>query len=474
MANDIPDPASLIPPIGVLPAAERMFRINWVSNLTRSPEGLPQHSPNFVAKQGRRVRLVDIREEADLMGPLGYIPGSDWVPESRARSLGLRIDEDEPVILLSNDGDRSGAVARDLERGGLRLVSSMVGGVAAWRDLGYSTSRDAAILERRDVLRRLVVHPLAEGQELTREHVAEHVGDATAVRWVKMAALLLHGRLSCVDGRDDASVLGTPGGDAGELVLALSALEKLTDHRFSQADVERLLERRIDTLGRFYYHTDVHAANHAIKEMRADPRFDDALKFVSEALEWRRFWKSPPEALKEPLMRYALSPANIGCGHLRRALTLSDAYGTRAELVAAVLAAYHRERWAGSEETELIVLGGDHQEGAVLIVRVEGEVHPFTRIPLVSPSAYGKQMFVYHPQVASYLRRQLAEMIVVQRDLVPPVPAAALHAEMERIAEVQLSSTLGALAKGLPIFEITFDARSRATVEEKGRVPSPA
>lgn len=473
MANDIPDPASLIPPIGVLPAAERMFRVNWVSNLTRSPNGFPQHSPNFVAKQGRRVRLVDIREEPDLMGPLGYIPGSDWVPESRARSLGLRIDDEEPVILLSNDGDRSGTVARDLERGGLRLVSSMVGGVAAWRDLGYSTSRDAAILERRDVLRRLVVHPLAEGQELTREHVAEHVGDATAVRWVKMAALLLHGRLSCVDGRDDASVLGTPGGDAGELVLALSALERLTDHRFSQADVSELLERRIDTLGRFYYHTDVHAANHAIKDMRADRRFDDALKFVSEALEWRSFWKSPPDALKEPLMQYALSPANIGCGHLRRALTMSEAYGTRADLVASVLSAYHRERWAGSEETELIVLGGDHQEGAVLIIRVEGEVHPFTRIPLVSPSAYGKQMFVYHPQVAAYLRRQLAEMIVVQRDLVPPVPAATLHAEMERIAEVQLASTLGALAKGLPIFEITFDARGRAIVEEKGRVASP-
>lgn len=49
----------------------------------------------------------------------------------------------------------------------------------------------------------------------------------------------------------------------------------------------------------------------------------------------------------------------------------------------------------------------------MLIVRVEGEVHPFTRIPLVSPSAYGKQMFVYHPQVASYLRRGLAEDVIV-------------------------------------------------------------
>jgi len=173
-------------------------------------------------------------------------------------------------------------------------------------------------------------------------------------------------------------------------------------------------------------------------------------------------------------MEYALTPANIGCGHLRRALTLSEAYGTRKDLVASVLASYHHQRWAGSDETELVVLGGDHHEGAVLIVRVDGDVHPFTRIPLVSPSAFGKQMFIYHPQVASYLRRQLAEMIVLQRDLVPSVSAADLHAEMERIAETQLASTLGALAKGLPIFEISFDARGCGTVTAKGHVSSPA
>lgn len=471
MENDIPDPASLIPPIGAIPSPERMFRVNWVTNLTRDPGGLPQVSPSFVAKQGRRVRLIDMREESDLLGPLGYIPGSDWVPESRVSGLSLRIDEDEPVILISGTGEKAARAARELEKKGLRFIAAMAGGVAAWRDMGYSTVRDRAILERRDVLRRLVVHPLAEGQELSREHVAEHVGDASAVRWVKMAALLLHGRLSCVDGRDDASVLGTPGGDAGELLLALSALERLTDRRFSQAEVDVLLERRIDTLGRFYYHTDVHAANHAIVQMRADRRFDEPLKFVYEALEWRAFWKDPPEAIKEPLMGYALLPENIGCGHLRRALTLSDTYGTRRDLVASVLSAYHRQRWAGSEEAELVVLGGEHHEGAVLIVRVAEEVFPFTRIPLVSPSAYGKQMFVYHPQVASYLRRQLAQMIVLQRDLVPEISADALHAEMEKIAEAQLTSTLGALAKGLPIFEITFGAGGRADVLSKGHVP---
>jgi hypothetical protein len=47
------------------------------------------------------------------------------------------------------------------------------------------------------------------------------------VRWVKMAALLLHGKSSCVDGRDDHGVIGTPGGDAGEFLLALTSIERV-------------------------------------------------------------------------------------------------------------------------------------------------------------------------------------------------------------------------------------------------------
>ena len=470
MASDLPDPASLIPPIGTVPSADRMFRINWVSNLARSSAGFPVVTPHFAAKQGRRVRLVDLREEAELTGPLGYVPGSDWVPESRAESLTLRIDEDEPIILLSNNGERAGAVARRLEKGGLRFVAAMLGGVLAWKDLGYSTTRDRSVLERRDVLRRTVVHPLPQGERLQRHHVQEHAGDANSVRWIKLAALLVHGRLSCVDGRDDAGVLGTPGGDAGELVLALSAVEKLTGRALSQEQVDALLRRRLDALGRFYLHTDVHAANNAITQMRADRRFDGPLTGVFEALEWRSFWANPPQAVREPLLEYGVSPPNVGCGHLKRALMFSEEYGTRTGLVASVLSAYHRERWAGAPEMELVVLGGAHAEGAVLNVRVEGDVMPFTRIPLVSPSAFEQQMFINHPQVASYLRRQLAELIVRQKDIVPGLPAADLHAEMERIAAVQLGSTLGALAKGLPIFDVTFDDAGRATVEAKGHV----
>jgi hypothetical protein len=78
------------------------------------------------------------------------------------------------------------------------FVGSMVGGIVAWRYLGYATTRDAAILARRDVVRPHVELPAHHGL-LSLADVEAHVGDPASVRWMKLAAILLHGRQSCVD-----------------------------------------------------------------------------------------------------------------------------------------------------------------------------------------------------------------------------------------------------------------------------------
>ena len=69
-----------IPAMGTVPQAERMFRINWVAAELRSPSGIPLHSPDYVSRLGRSARIVDVRTPEELVGPLGYIPGSDWIP----------------------------------------------------------------------------------------------------------------------------------------------------------------------------------------------------------------------------------------------------------------------------------------------------------------------------------------------------------------------------------------------------------
>lgn len=478
-------PESSIPPIGAVPQAERMFRVNWVTNLKKTPSGVPFVTADFVAKQGRKVRVVDVRNADELTGALGYVPGSDWIPLDRVDSLSSRVHHDDPVILVSGGEERSHDAAASLTKAGMRFVAFMVGGVMAWRDLGYSTTRDASILDRRDILRDVDGLLDEPPDAVTAEDVRRHVGDRLAVKWIKLPALLVRGLVSCVDGRDDSGVIGSPGGDVGELLVGLRALEKMMRRDLTDGEVATLLARRLDVFGRFYMHTDVTASNTAMDALRADPRFYGALGEMTEALEWRRFWASPPRELRAPLLDHALHPDHIGCGHLRLALTRAKEYDTREALVRAVLRSFHEKRWDGAPEMELVPLAGGHTERAVLNVRVGGPLLAFSRIPLVSPAVGGAQVFVHHPRVTSYLRKQLAQFLALQMDLLGTghssfagasarhaqlIDPDELHVEMERLGAMQLGKTLGELARGLPIYDVTFHGEERVEVRAGGVV----
>lgn len=120
----------LLPPIGSVPPAERMLRANWLGAVERSPSGKPLLWPEFVARQGRSVHIVDVREPEELVGPLGHIPGSEWVPPDRVPSLVERLGKDAVVVLVSRAGERSAPLAAKLEELGMPFVGSMVGGTS--------------------------------------------------------------------------------------------------------------------------------------------------------------------------------------------------------------------------------------------------------------------------------------------------------------------------------------------------------
>lgn len=462
---------SLIPPIGTISQTERMFRVNWMANVTRSPSGVPLLRPDFVAKQGRKVRLLDVRDEHELTGVLGYIHGADWVPADRASSVVERVHRDEPIVFVSAGEERSGAAALALEKAGFRFVAAMMGGIVAWRDDGYTTTRDPSILSRRDVVRAIDDLPEEPPEQVTAADIEKHVGDPLSVRWIKLPALLVRGLISCVDGRDDSGVIGSPGGDAGELLVGLRALENLTRRQLRDEDIATLLARRSDAFGRFYMHTDLDASSAAVKALRADARFSEAIAGISKGRDWRRFWASPPPSIRHALLEHALEPAHIGCGHLRLELTKAKEYGTREALVRGVLRCFHEARWQGHPDMELVPLAGGHTERAVINVRIAGPLLPFSRIPLVSPAVGGAQVFVHHPRITSYLRKQLAAFLALQTDISGrQVDPDWLHEEMVRVGAIQLSQTLGALAPGLPIYDVIFHGEDRVEVREGGFV----
>jgi len=466
-AND----ESLIPPIGVLPQAERVFRVNWVANLDRSPSGVPLHEAEFVARQGRGVRIVDVREPEELLGPLGHIPGCDFIPRARAMSLHERLTPLTPVILVSRGGERAAELAHALERAGMRMVAALRGGMIAWRALGFASVRDATLVQRRDVLVEAAPEKIREPGPLAIQEIEAHVGDPRSVRWVKLAAILLHGRQACVDGRDDTSVVGTPGGDAGEFMLGIAAVERVLGRPLTRAVVTKLLRRRLDTFGQFYMHTDIGAGNRFIASLRADSRLTQAIGTTYEALEWRKWLGDPPVEARPVLLEHFCDPAHMGCGHLRLMLQNPEQYEVRSALVLDFLKAFFSTRWAGAPEMENVVLPGGHQEGAVVNVRVDTELHAYSWVPLLSPAYAGTQMFVNHPQVSAFLRRELAAFLAEQQDLWDePLDGAGLLEVLEGIAGRQMGATLGHLAKGLPIYDLTFGKDGKTRVEAAGVV----
>jgi rhodanese-related sulfurtransferase len=450
----------------------RLFEFNWNENAKRSAVGVSLVKPDFVVQQGRRVRLLDVRAGDELVGPLGHIPGCDWVPLARLGELQNKLDLLDPIVVISRGSERAVQATRALEGYGFARVAAMLGGIIAWRDLGYATIRDRGVLTREGQLRDLAPNSqLATGAHLTQADVELHVGDPLAVRWIKLAALLVHSHVSCVDGRDDSGLIGTPGGDAGEFLLGLAALEQLTGKPLSEGLIKTLLARRIDTFGDFYLHTDAHAADLANLAVGRDAQGALATAQLRTRGQWRKFWAEPPDELHPLLLQIASDPAHIGCGHLRHALLNPREYGVRTELAQSLIRTFFRTRWTDSADCEYVPLDGAHSEAAVLNIRLEDDVKAFSMIPLVTPAVGQVQAFVNHPQVASYIRRQLAEYLVAQRDVfVRPPSALDLHVEMEHLARVQLQATLGRIALGLPVFDVVLSRGGVVEVEPRGFV----
>lgn len=458
-------------PSAVLPAQEsaplRLLRTNWLTRIERTQSGSPMLDPSFVVAQGRHVEIIDIRDDDDLIGPLGHIPAARWVPFDDVARIATVIPANALIVLICRTGDRSALAAKHLESLGMTFVAAMTGGMVAWRNAGFSTTRDESYRER--TVETLAWEPVILATEdstgefptkhLELEEIKNHVGEMRSVRWIKMAAFLLHGKISCVDGRDDHGVVGTPGGDTGELLLALAATEIVTGRPITTKTLKQVMSRYIDAFGHLYMHTDTSALNRFIFSMRADPRLAAELPpRETQGPGWRAYMARPPAHVRELILEHLLMPDHIGCGHVRLMMQNGNEYGIREALVRAFLHEYYMMRWSGSSEAEFIVLGGGHHEGAVVSVRLSEEVFPFTRVPLISPACGSRQMFVAHPDVAFFLRRQLAAFMTMQRE------TGLVRADRERLlermtvlGERQINSTLGRLAKGLPHYVVRFE-----------------
>ncbi len=416
----------------------------------RSPGGTPEVSPEFLAEHHCNLKVIDVREKPELIGDLGHIEGATLVP---LRSLAREAegwDKHTAIVLVDRSGRRSGRAASYLDRAGFERVASLTGGMLMWNDRGFPVSRDhdfTMVAERS--------HSVAQHEgPLTIEDIEIHIGDPKQVRWSKAATLLLHGTESCVDGRDDHAVIGTPGGDAGELLAGLATLEKISGKELSDARVDELFNGYVEAFGHFYMHTDDHALEALGKTLRSKAAFEgDPLKGLHQVED---FVRHPPKARQEALLPILAEAAHIGCGHIRLVRLHPEEYGVRPGLVVSFFRAFFRRLWTGDERLEYVILEGEHEEGAVVNVVLDREVHPYTEIPMVRPKHQGQEMFVNHPQVARFIRSQNTAFLLEKLPIDQKVDAEQFITELTTLAGRQLQSTVTYLAADLPVFEVSF------------------
>jgi len=79
--------------------------------------------------------LIDVREEAELSGPLGHLDGIVHIPIG---SLAGRLDEvlgmaDREIVTVCRSGARAHTAAQILKKAGVPKVSVLAGGMIGWR-----------------------------------------------------------------------------------------------------------------------------------------------------------------------------------------------------------------------------------------------------------------------------------------------------------------------------------------------------
>ena len=104
--------------------------------IERSYAGLPELAPGWVADHRDQLTLVDVRSEAEVLGPDGRIPDSVAIPLPELEARAGEIPTDRPVVVLCHSGSRSALATQQLQKRGMVRVANLRGGLRAWKTQG--------------------------------------------------------------------------------------------------------------------------------------------------------------------------------------------------------------------------------------------------------------------------------------------------------------------------------------------------
>lgn len=261
------------------------------------------------------------------------------------------------------------------------------------------------------VINRLHIGRLHLRTSISEQHVPTDKELEITRNYVKKNSVLAREGRKCVDGRyppDTArGMLARAGGDCG-YVMALMAINRKKKLQLSPEQcfnaVYKVINQKMH--GAFCIHTDHHA--------------------------------DPDHAIMDKQMHQTL----IGCGHLAKAASqgLRHPYDVQSEDIKRIIT-YAKNLADINNSVEIINLDGEHAEQGVFIVddteRTVNAMDPKTR----------EMYFIYDKKRDEEFMKKL----VKEMDL----PGVTFE-DMKKEADIQLQATLHNLAKGLPIYTVSY------------------
>ncbi len=104
--------------------------------LSCSFAGVWDVDPAWVEEHRGAVQILDVREPAEYVGPLGHIPEAILIPLGDLDERTGELSKDRPIVAVCRAGGRSAQATNILKDAGFDRVANLPGGMLRWRAEG--------------------------------------------------------------------------------------------------------------------------------------------------------------------------------------------------------------------------------------------------------------------------------------------------------------------------------------------------
>jgi hypothetical protein len=235
---------------------------------------------------------------------------------------------------------------------------------------------------------------------IVQVELEDHLGEVGSIQWAHILQTYFQG----TDPRGQERELSALGGDLGEFLIVLAAIEAELGSEFSADEVENKLKTYLTVMSKekFFYSIDA-AAIEVFKKFCGCPNLNIA---------------DPPDAKKDLLLNATTDPAASGDEFFNKVVADANAYGLRPALVQDVLAAFFKTMWNKADplhrKIKFVLLKGDYDPKAFVMVKTPGYCNAQLLAPMISPELCGKQMGIYHGDAATLLRTEMAGIMLMK------------------------------------------------------------